>query len=362
MKYVNIVVFAGSLFVGACSSEHGGHDPSADAGTVGEGGGGTFASIPNPALVVANGGTGTVHIIDPTTLAVVSSVSAGLGLHPHHVAVAPDKTAVLITATSADLSEGHGGEHGGGHGAAATTFVYRIDVASREMKKAITVDAIAHNAAFTPDGNLIVLGMMEHGTVAAYNAATFAEVFSTPGFQMPLEVTPTSVGVLLVAESGASRIAAFDIASRSVTSTFDVGSTPVAAWASGGPNYFVSVEGGRAVRHLVEGDTNVTLDSHSLDPGGIPGQAVLTPNGTELWVAVEDRALVAIFDASTHAKLSEFAAGTKPHGVAFEPSGARAFVTDESGGRVLVVDVAGRQVTSEIAVGGKPNGIAWIAR
>ena len=197
--------------------------------------------------------------------------------------------------------------------------------------------------------------------VAGYSAKTFAQTFSTSGFQMPLEVTPTNVGALLVAESGASRVALFDLASRSVATAFEVGATPVAAWASGGPNYFVSVEGGRAVRHLVEGGTNVTLDTHTLDPEGIPGQAILTPDGTELWVAVEDRAVVAIFNASTHAKLGEFAAGTKPHGIAFEPSGTRAFITDESGGRVLVADVAARNVTGEITVDGKPNGIAWVA-
>lgn len=347
------------LALAGCSGEHGaGHD----AGTVGDGGGGTFTAIPNPALVVANGGTGTIQVIDPAALSIVSSVSVGSGLHPHHIAVAADKSAVLITATSADLSEGHGGEHGGGHGASATTTVYRIDIASREMTEVISVDATAHNAAFTRDGATIVLGMLEHGMVVGYSASTFAETFSATGFQMPLEVTPTGVGALLVAESGAARVASFDLASRSVTTTFDVGSTPVAAWASGGLNYFVSVEEGMQVRHLVEGATTVTMDAHSLDPGGMPGQAVMTPEGHELWVAVEDRGVIVIFNPDTHEKLGEFAAGTKPHGIVFEPLGSRAFVTDESGGRVLVIDVPGRSVTSEIAVSGKPNGIAWVAR
>ena len=79
-------------------------------------------------------------------------------------------------------------------------------------------------------------------------------------------------------------------------------------------------------------------------------------------MAVEDRSVVAYYNPDTHAKLGEFAAGTKPHGVIIEPSGTRAFVTDEEGGRVLVIDVATHAVTSEISVGGKPNGIVWLAQ
>ena len=78
--------------------------------------------------------------------------------------------------------------------------------------------------------------------------------------------------------------------------------------------------------------------------------------------SLEDRGVLAIFDAKTHASKGEVAAGTKPHGLLFEPAGKRLFVTDEDGGKVLVVDVAGRSVLSQIDVAGKPNGIAWVAR
>lgn len=331
----------------------------------GDEGGGTFASIPTPALLVANGGSQTVSIIDPTTLTVVDSLSVMSGMHPHHVSVAPDGSRVLITATSIDLSEGHGGGsagggHGGGHGTG--TVVYQLDLSSRVLRDVLSIDATAHNAAFTRDGATVALGMMEDGKVVGYDAATFAETFSASGFAMPLEVTPTATRALLIAESGASSVALFALDTQTTTARFEVGPVPVAAWASGPASYFVSVEEGKQVRHLTEVDTGITLDAHAIDPGGMPGQAVLTPNGKELWVAVEDRAVIAIFDSITHAKLAELAAGTKPHGIVFEPSGQRAFVTDEGGGRLLVINVASRTLASEISVGGKPNGIAWLER
>ncbi len=331
----------------------------------GDEGGGTFASIPTPALLVANGGSQTVSIIDPTTLTVVESLSVISGMHPHHVSVAPDSTRVLITATSTNLSGGHGGGaagggHGGGHGTG--TVVYQLDLSSRVLRGVLSIDGTAHNAAFTRDGATVALGMMEDGKVVGYDAATFAETFSASGFSMPLEVTPTATRALLIAESGASRVALFALDSQTTTARFEVGPVPVAAWASGPSAYFVSVEEGKQVRHLTEAGAGITMDQRAIDPGGSPGQAVLTPNGKELWIAVEDRGVVAIFDPVTHAKLTEIAAGTEPHGIVFEPSGQRAFVTDEEGGRLLVIDVASRTLASEISVGGKPNGIAWLER
>jgi YVTN family beta-propeller protein len=348
---------------GDADDEH--HDGNGDGDGDGDGDqeqpdGGTLEAIPGPAILIANGGSGSVHIIDPSTLKVASSTAVDEGMHPHHIGVAPHGKHVLITATSADLSAGHGtGEHGG-HGAAATTTVYQLDLASGKLEGALEIAATAHNAAYTKDGKTIVVGMMEHGMIAAYDAATREEVFSVTGLAAPLEVTATNVGSLLVAESGAARVAVIDLATRAITTRFEMGAVPVAAWASGSSDYFVSVEEGKELRHIVEADGSVTMDAHTITPNGMPGQAVLTPDGGELWVAVEDRGVLAIFDAESHESIAELEAGTKPHGIVFEPGGARAFVTDEGGGAVLVIDVAARSVASQIDVGGKPNGIAWL--
>jgi YVTN family beta-propeller protein len=303
-------------------------------------------------------------VLDPTSLSIIDTVSVAPGLHPHHIALSPDRARALVVATSADLSAGHSaGEHAGhhGHGATTSTAVYELDVDSRKLREVLRLDATAHNAAFTPDGKRVALGMMEHGMIALHDASTFTELESASGFDTPLEITPAGPNTLLVAESGSGTVAVYDTEAKTVTGRFDVGAVPVAAWASGGDNYFVSVEGDMQVRHLVAAGGNLKLDTHVIDPNGIPGQVMLTPRGDELWVAVEDRGAIAVLDPATHDKLAEIVTGGKPHGIAFDPKGTRAFVTDEEGARVLVVDVARRAMSSEIAVGDKPNGIAWLS-
>ncbi len=347
------------LFVARRALEE--HAAGYDAGIREQDSGTSFSGIPNPAILIANGGSSPLTIVDPESMSEVLSLAVREDLHPHHISVSADGKRALITATSADLSAGHGaGAHGAGHTTAASTIVYELDLTSRQLRDAITIEATAHNAAYTHDGALIALAMLEHGMIALHDANTFAETFTATGFEMPLEVTPTRTGALLVAESGAGRIALFDLETRQVTGRFDVGAVPVAAWASGTASYFVSVEEAMWVRHLVESNAEVALDSHTIDPGGMPGQAIVTPEGHELWVAVEDRGVIAIFNPETHEKLDEISVGAKPHGIAFDRLGSRAFVTDEDGGKLFAIDVAERTVVGELSLGGKPNGIAWL--
>lgn len=345
----------------ACTSDAG-TGGMTDARTDG-GSDNSLATIPNPALVVAVGGEGVVSVVDPASLRVVDTVPVEAGMHPHHLGLSPDHSRVIITAPSADLSMGHGGGHtGSAHGSGATTMVYLLDVKARTLRDVIDVDATVHNAAFTPDGATIVLSMMEHGMVVGYDSKTFKEAFNVTGFEMPLEVTPTASNALLVAESGGGKVSVVDLGTREIGMRFDVGATPVAAWASGGDDYFVSVEEDMKVRHLVAKSTGVNLDSHVIDPMGMPGQAILSPDRKELWLAVEDRGVVLVFDGSTHAQLAEISAGTSPHGVAFDPSGTRVFVTDQGSTQLLVIDTKSRSISDRVEVGSKPNGIVWLER
>lgn len=157
-------------------------------------------------------------------------------------------------------------------------------------------------------------------------------------------------------------MAVVSLADNSVTARFDVGATPVAAWPAANGNFFVSSEAAKQIWRLTETGNAIQADSRVLDPGGVPGQVVMSPDGKEIWAAVEDRGVLVIFDAATHSKIAEMPAGVKPHGLAFAPSGTRLFVTDEGGGQVLVVDTASRSVSKVISTGGAPNGIVWIGK
>jgi YVTN family beta-propeller protein len=308
--------------------------------------------LPTRALLVAAGNAGHVAVLDADTLESVGTVSVADGLHPHHFGT--DGTRVLVTATSEDLSQGHGGTAGGGghmHGSGGHSIVYELGADGR-LREVIEVDAIAHNAAFLSDGRTIVLAMAEHGMIQAYDADTFAQTWWTECGSSPLEVTPSDDAVI-VANAGDASVSVIDVASHEVRATVEVETTPVGAWRSADGSLRVTTEGGGTV-------DRITLDppavASSIDIGGVPGQAFVTPDGAELWVTVEDRGVIARYDASTDEARGEIVAGTKPHALLFD--GARALVTDEGGDALFAVDVASATIVDEVDVPGAPNGLA----
>lgn len=368
LGYVRGLVLGG-IVMGALGCDGGdNHNPSKDSGTaVGDAGEAAAAS-----LYVANGGSSSVSVIDPISLKVIDVLKLDAEYRPHHLSVSPDGKTVLLAAPNADLAGGHGGAAGGGHsgatsadagahggGGAATVMsaVYAIDAATRKERRLAEIDATVHNAAFTRDGKQVLLGMMEHGMLMAYDAASFAEAWSLQVGEMPLEVSPTPDGkTALVALSGSAQLAIVDLAAKKA-STVPTGMTPVGAWI-GKDDAYVTNEGDMTINVVSLKDLTVKA---TYDAGGMPGQAFTSPDGKELWIALEDVGKVRIVEPLTGAKIAEISAGTKPHGIAFEPSGARVFVTDEMGAKVLVFDRVKRTQVGSIDVGEEPNGIVWVA-
>ncbi len=364
-RIVALMLCCGGLATAACESSGKGEKPTDE-------GGGSTAT-----LYVANGSTSSVSILDPYTLKLIETLALDSEYRPHHWALSPDGKSVLLSAPNADLSGGHGGSAeepdaggsagGGAHGAVhggggqaseAMSAVYRIDTATRKATRLAEIDATVHNAAYTRDGKQVLLGMMEHGMLAAYDASSFKELWSLDVGEMPLEVSPTPDGkTALVALSGSAQVAVVDLSTQR-SSNLPVGMVPIAAWLGGGSAY-VTNEGDKSVS--VVSLKSLTVES-TFPAGGTPGQAFTSPDGNELWIALEDVGKLRIADPKSGKMLAEISAGVKPHGIAFEPSGKRVFVTDEGDGKVLVFDRAKRELLSTIDVGGEPNGILWVAK
>ena len=367
-RTVALILCGLGLATAACESsskEEKGEEPINDGGAS------------TSALYVANGSTSSVSILDPDTLKLIETLELDSEYRPHHWALSPDGKAALLSAPNVDLSDGHGGSaqepdaggspgggaHGAGHGggspaSAVMSAVYRIDTATRKATRLAEIDATVHNAAYTRDGKQVLLGMMEHGMLTAYDAGSFKELWSLDVGEMPLEVSPTPDGkTALVALSGSAQLAVVDLVTKK-SSNLPVGMVPIAAWLSGGSAYVTN-----------EGDKSVSIVSlktlaveSTFAAGGTPGQAFVSPDGEELWIALEDAGKLRIADPKSGKKVAEFSAGVKPHGIAFEPSGKRVFVTDEGDGKVLVFDRVKRQLLGRIEVGGEPNGILWVGK
>jgi YVTN family beta-propeller protein len=94
------------------------------------------------------------------------------------------------------------------------------------------------------------------------------------------------------------------------------------------------------------------IDLGTLDPPGVglPFDAVVTPDGGELWVVNAASNDLSVIDLSANRLAAHIEVGHNPRGIVLSPDGATAYVNNTLGGTVSVVDTAAYTVVDTIAV------------
>jgi YVTN family beta-propeller protein len=96
---------------------------------------------------------------------------------------------------------------------------------------------------------------------------------------------------------------------------------------------------------------------HHAAPGGL----AVSPDGSRLYVALDDVDEVAEVDTATRLVVRKAKVPGGPTGLALDASGRRLYVTCRSGDRVAALDTATLKEVETAPVGTAPVGIAWIA-
>ncbi len=101
-----------------------------------------------------------------------------------------------------------------------------------------------------------------------------------------------------------------------------------------------------AKEHLV----GQQLDLGTLDPPGVglPFDAAVTPDGTQLWVLNAASNDITVIDLAARQRVAHIEVGDNPRGIVFSSSGARAYVNNSLAGTVSVIDTAVYTVTSTL--------------
>src|SRR5205807_501576 len=99
---------------------------------------------------------------------------------------------------------------------------------------------------------------------------------------------------------------------------------------------------------IAEVDAETYRVTRIIHAGNDPEQIALSADGTRLYVANEDAALLGVVDLATGAILSTVPVGEEPEGVALRPDGREVYVTSEGDGAVFAIDSATRQVIARI--------------
>lgn len=209
-----------------------------------------------------------------------------------------------------------------------------------------------HEIAISPDG--------QQAAVVAYGGTTI-DIFDIAGARRVdrIDLTPNRRphGLLwlpdnrLVATTeGSDSLTIVDLADRSVSqiATGQQGSHMVAVSAFFDRAYVTNMGSGTvSVIDLVVGE-KIT----DLDVGDTPEGLALSRDGSTLWVADRDNALLYAIDTRSFETLAEIPVGAFPIRVAISPDGQTVVTSNYADGSLTLVDPASRTVTRTIPVSG----------
>ncbi|HAH25796.1 MAG TPA: hypothetical protein DCL77_18905 [Prolixibacteraceae bacterium] len=335
------------------------------------------------AAYVVNGESNSISVINLNTNKVDKTIdlpnlqsSMGMGMMgsgtgqmwPHHISLSPDKSKLAVTLPGSDFNGGSGMmlssfTAGSMMGNLPANFkiqgkILILDAVSGEILKELSIEGIAFNAVFSPDGKeLWTAVMMPEGKIYVFDATTYVLLNTITVGQMPAEVTFSDDGKkVFVANGMSNNVSVIDAVSKQVLENTSVGNYPVGAWPGMDGMMYVENEKDQSIS-IFNPMTNMM--STTVQLGFIPSMAVRNTMMNQMWVSDPNGSKVHVWTntGTGYVEGGTVNIGNGASAIAFNNNGTTCYITNQNDGTVSVVDVATLKEMMKISVGQKPNGI-----
>ncbi|MGI9197793.1 MAG: YncE family protein [Candidatus Nanopelagicales bacterium] len=250
------------------------------------------------------GGTGSIRTVNTTTNMPFGKRIA-IGKTPGSIVINPQGTTAYVT------------NNGGG--------ISVIDLQTRAVIATVADDAIPTNIAMSPDGSTVYVANAKSTgpdlTIinTADNSATSQDL-----------AVPGAYGVAVNADGTGVYVSAFSQSDTNV--------------------YFYET-------------SDWTEPAAVIPTGARNKEIVLSPDGSQLWVAANSADRIQVIDTATHTLLKSIAVGNKPERITFTPNGATAWVTNigttAKTPNISIINTASLTVTKTIQGGPLPFDVAF---
>ena len=157
---------------------------------------------------------------------------------------------------------------------------------------------------------------------------------------------------IFVTNEKSNNISVIDAETLNVEHTIDVGDRP--------RGIGLSPDSSELYVAISEENKIVVLDPNSLkilrdfEAGSDPETSGVHPDGN-IYISNEDDAKASVFDPKTGKQLAEIKVGLEPEGVAVSPDGKRVIVTSESTNMLHVIKAPENVIESNILIGSRPR-------
>ncbi|SBS78763.1 exported hypothetical protein [uncultured Mycobacterium sp.] len=162
---------------------------------------------------------------------------------------------------------------------------------------------------------------------------------------------------VFVTSSEDSTVTVYDVATKSVISTIEVGDLPSALAVTDSSVYVSNALGGSV--SVIDRATNTVVKT--IDVGADPTALALNANSTRLYVANGADGSVSIIDVAAAAVIGTVDVGSAPTALTVAPDGGRVYVAvngpNNNDGAIAVLDTHTNTVTATYAIGGTPEAL-----
>lgn len=297
-----------------------------------------------PTLLALDKASGTLAFVDPSTLAVDTTIA--VGDFPHEVAVSADGRLAYVSNYGDRESPGN------------TLSV--VDVPARRLVGTIVLEGYRrpHGLALTRDGRRLYVTVEANRAVLEVDVAgaRVARVFPTGEEISHMVALAPDESRLYVTSIGSGALSVFRLAD---------GATTRVPLGKGPEGLAVSPDGrflwvaNRSDGELVVLDTATDRAVDTLAAGEFPIRVAFTPDGGRVLVSDARGDGVAVFDAETRRLLARVPTGEMPIGILVEPDGAHFWVAQSERGRVTRFDLTGYEEVGHVIAGREPDGLGW---
>ena len=306
---------------------------------------------PDGTMVVAvNPDSDSVTLVDARSLHVIAEVS--VGDDPRTLAVTPDGAYAIVA--------NHGDD-----------TVSAVDLAAHSEAARWPVGAMPYGVA--TDGIRAYVAEFALGNVAVIDLAAGVVERRVVVGQFPAGLGLTENGKLLVTHHFTGAVTNVDTATLVVGATveprFEANLAQSIAFAPGGALAFIPHTRPNTTNPALLFDTavfpvvsvleveasafrpskRITLDTADR-PVNIPFAAVVTPDGSMLYVANAGSNDVSVIDLDTGIATANVKVGANPRGIALTPDGSQLFVNNVLDGTLTVIDAATNGVTATVHI------------
>ena len=286
-------------------------------------------------VVVLNSEDASYSIVDRASRAEIGRLP--LGREPHHVAVTPDGTQVLVAST-------------------VTNDLVALDVATGEQRRVVHDIVDPYQLGFSSDGKWFVTIAYRLDHIDIYRADGFqlARRIFTSGLPSHLAFDPQSKTVFVTLQ-GASRVVALDLESQTEKWSVEVGKAPAGLVAlPDNKRLLVALTGEDAVLTLDPKDGSLLQRLHTGE-----GAHNFWPKGDGRYWFLSNRVegTVSLLDTQDMRVISTIAVPGGPDCMDITPDGKELWVTQRFLRRVAVVDLGQMKVIGSARVGKSPHGV-----